>query len=395
MVAGVVALGCLALAPSASAYIYWTNPAPDGSSVGSIARADNDGTNVDLNFIPNLNDPAGVAVDGQHIYWANRSTASIGRANLDGTGVNVAFIAGAGGSNYLAGGLAVDSSHVFWTSFPTSVGGSGALGRANIDGSGANPSFLSGLTFVRSPYSVAIGGPYLFWSNTDLNTGADDSAIGRVGLDGTPPPNGSFISLGTTTGIVPTATAADSGHVYFLLTYAAVGSLAIFRTDLDGGDLDTISQASATGGMAVRDGRLYLANTVEGTISRMNTDGTDPDFALITKAGNPNGLAVDGLSTPAGDLTVGKLTRNKRRGTAKLTVSVNGPGEVALAGDGLKPATAQAAGPGDVGLAVKATGSKRKKLKRKGKVKLAAELTFTPARGAADSESAKLKLVRK
>jgi hypothetical protein len=36
-----------------------------------------------------------VAVDGQHIYWANSSANTIGEANVDGTGVNQNFITGA------------------------------------------------------------------------------------------------------------------------------------------------------------------------------------------------------------------------------------------------------------------------------------------------------------
>jgi hypothetical protein len=58
---------------------------------------------VNENFISNLNGPCGLAVDADHIYWAeigpfpaeNRTT--IGRANLDGPAVNVRFISGANG----------------------------------------------------------------------------------------------------------------------------------------------------------------------------------------------------------------------------------------------------------------------------------------------------------
>jgi hypothetical protein len=45
-----------------------------------------------------------VAVDGQHVYWANFSSNTIGRANLDGSGANQSFIAGASD----AIGVAVD-----------------------------------------------------------------------------------------------------------------------------------------------------------------------------------------------------------------------------------------------------------------------------------------------
>ena len=40
---------------------------------------------ADQSFITGANAPLGVAVDGQHVYWANTGTDTIGRANLDGT----------------------------------------------------------------------------------------------------------------------------------------------------------------------------------------------------------------------------------------------------------------------------------------------------------------------
>ena len=104
-------------------HIYWTN-----AHANSIGRANLDGSGVSQSFIVGASgadwgggrrpahllgqlrrqldrareprrqrrnqffigaaDPTGVAVDGQHIYWANASTDTIGRANLDGSGVD-------------------------------------------------------------------------------------------------------------------------------------------------------------------------------------------------------------------------------------------------------------------------------------------------------------------
>ena len=61
----------------------------------TIGRANLDGTGVNQNFITGASDPNGVAVDANHVYWANYVTNAIGRANLDGTGVNQSFITGA------------------------------------------------------------------------------------------------------------------------------------------------------------------------------------------------------------------------------------------------------------------------------------------------------------
>jgi membrane-bound inhibitor of C-type lysozyme len=87
-VLAVAALG--AIAPAASAYIYWTN-----GNTGTIGRANLNGGSPNQSFITGASDPFGLAVDGNYIYWTNLDTNTIGRANLDGTGANPSFITGA------------------------------------------------------------------------------------------------------------------------------------------------------------------------------------------------------------------------------------------------------------------------------------------------------------
>jgi hypothetical protein len=59
-------------APCAHAYVYWAavGPAGDGSGT-TIGRADLDGSGVTHDLIGDASGPAGLAVDGGHIYWAN------------------------------------------------------------------------------------------------------------------------------------------------------------------------------------------------------------------------------------------------------------------------------------------------------------------------------------
>ena len=71
--------------------------------------------------------PAGVAVDGQHLYWANFYNGTIARSNLDGSGVNQNFITG----EVYPYGVAVDGQHIYWVNY-----GTGTIMRANLDGSG-------------------------------------------------------------------------------------------------------------------------------------------------------------------------------------------------------------------------------------------------------------------
>jgi Metallo-peptidase family M12B Reprolysin-like len=102
--------------------------------------------------------------------------------------------------------------------------------------------------------------------------------------------------------------------------------------------------------------------------------------------------------------TIEGLSRNRKKGTAKLTVNVPGPGVLALGGHGVKPQRPIARRPvrakpvaaaGRVHLLVKAKGSKKRKLRKTGKVKLKLSITYTPTGGTAAHQSLSVKLKRK
>ncbi|MGH2955620.1 MAG: hypothetical protein ACRDL6_01305 [Solirubrobacterales bacterium] len=111
---------------------------------------------------------------------------------------------------------------------------------------------------------------------------------------------------------------------------------------------------------------------------------------------------------PSNLFELGKLKRNKKKGIAFLFVNVPGPGEVGLAGKGIKNvgiASASArksvftAG-GVVKLKIKpGKGKKARKLvqrlKDKGKAKLKVLVTYAPTGGLANTQARKVKLVRK
>jgi len=86
------------------------------------------------------------------------------------------------------------------------------------------------------------------------------------------------------------------------------------------------------------------------------------------------------------DFNVVKVKKNKKKGTAVLTVDVPGPGQLSLQGTGVKPQRARGATiskqvteAGKVKLRVKAKGAKMQKLLSTGKVKVKAKITFTPS----------------
>jgi hypothetical protein len=125
------------------------------------------------------------------------------------------------------------------------------------------------------------------------------------------------------------------------------------------------------------------------------TDGASASFA---DSQPDDRLNISAVFTPSNGFIVGAVRRNKKVGTATLTVSAPGPGELVVAGAGLTTAapggvsSTAVAGAGDVQVMIAATGAKRKKLTKKGKVSVAPILTYTPTGGDAASQTTSVKL---
>ena len=129
-------------------------------------------------------------------------------------------------------------------------------------------------------------------------------------------------------------------------------------------------------------GTYYLSTSQSGTWSQGGNPMTDLIFAVFVK--------------PSNAFTLGGIQRNKKKGTASLTVSVPYAGDLALSGNGVKTAGATQAvavtAPGNVNLPIKAQGKKRKKLNERGKVRVTPNITYTPTGGDPSTQSRTLNL---
>jgi hypothetical protein len=206
----------LALAPRAEAFIYW-------AGIDSIGRANLDGTGVDQNFILTV-DPRDIAVDGEHIYWTTAS--GIGRAKLDGTDIEPSFIPWSPGDAPL-GSLAVDAGHLYWSYYSclSAAQCTGAIARANLDGTGVDRTFIDAV----QAKGLAVDTNFVYWTDLYTELGLIPDTIGRANLDGT----GVETNLLTPPSTSPTARlsalAADSSHIYWTRGYHPIG-----RANLDG-----------------------------------------------------------------------------------------------------------------------------------------------------------------
>ncbi len=106
-------------------------------------------------------------------------------------------------------------------------------------------------------------------------------------------------------------------------------------------------------------------------------------------------LNISATLVPVNNITIDRVAKNKKRGTALLSVNVPNAGTLTLRGTGLKPVSTSVDAETTAALKVKAKGSKKSKLNNTGKVKVSAQVSFTPTGGDKDSESQPLKLKKK
>jgi hypothetical protein len=105
-------------------------------------------------------------------------------------------------------------------------------------------------------------------------------------------------------------------------------------------------------------------------------------------------LNLSAVLVPSNDFTIASIARDRKQGTATVTVDTSNPGVVSITGKGLKKHNASknvaVAGPVQFGIA--STGARKRTLARKGKVTIAPTLTFTPTGGDPASKPFTVKL---
>lgn len=351
LLAAILALS-LTLAARAEALVYWVN-----YEDGTIGRANLDGTGVDQSFIAVAGFPGpyyGVALDDKHIFW-DTGAGWIGRANLDGTGVDPSFIPTAAGAS--GAELALDDQHIYWSN-----GSFGWIGRARLNGTNVDQQLLA----PQSSYvkGLVVDEGSIYWSDyQNLRIGSGSlSPISVNPLFIQPTPNS------------PEGLAVDEAHIYW-----SNGSAdTIGRANRNGGGVDQAFIPTAYAyGVDVDDSHVFWANYDTNSIGRAKLNGSGADPAFIGGAGGPQGLAVDWALNPGAGLEIVKVKRNAVRGTAKLSVSVPGPGKLTLGGRGLRRVN-KGANRKRVGLLARPKGGLKRKLATIGKAKANARVTFRP-----------------
>jgi virginiamycin B lyase len=262
----------LFVASRAQAAVYWTN-----SASGSIGIAENDGTEVDQEFIIGLDQPSAVAVDAGHVYWTD-GNGNIGRAAVDGSEVEPEFIPGV----EAFGGLAVYEGNLYWTE-----PGEDQIGRATVGGGDIEPEFMTGMP---NPSALVVDATGIYWTEP-IEIGEEEFE-GRIGM--APLAGGAPTTLGGDMAEVPPGL-AHNGEGFFW-SESAFGTIASSNPEVTSFSNAYIENVDGPAAVTVDPEYLYWTSLGNNSIGRLELGAEDPEaeaeMEFIGGAHNPRGLAV-------------------------------------------------------------------------------------------------------
>jgi DNA-binding beta-propeller fold protein YncE len=378
--------------------IYWANAV--GNKISFANLDGSGGGDLDTTGASAVDTPIGATIDpaAGRIYWTNSGKISF--ANLDGTG-------GGGdldttGVSWADFGLAIDAAagriYTSWTS-------GSKISFANLDGSGGGDLAITGTT-VSDPRGVAIDpvAGMIYWGNDGTHeisfANLDGSGGGNLDTTGATalyyPAYPALLRVPSGTG-VPEIT---GGSAFGSTLSCSQGS---WGPDLLGAFLYRAPQSFAY--RWSRDGA-----DISGASSRLITANSPGEYRCRVTATNhagsraqtsdphtvqPGPPPLQPTSSPSNSLTLGKPKLNNKNGTAKLPVTVPGPGTLVLSGKTVAKQRATPKQAGNVKLLIKPKGSAKSKLNSAGKVKVKVKVAYTPTGGTARTKTKTIKLLKR
>jgi hypothetical protein len=137
---------------TSGAYLFGPSLDPENLAAGIFQTASNGGGTPAL-LVPHVETGCGIAVSGEYIYWTNPEDGgtlegAIGRSRVDGSQVEPRFIGGLEDPT----GLAIHENEIYWTE-AAPIGPRGAISRVGIDGSNVQKGIVSSQV---GPFGIAV-----------------------------------------------------------------------------------------------------------------------------------------------------------------------------------------------------------------------------------------------
>ena len=321
-----------------------TGPEPEAAKIGRAKIGAGEAEEALPEFIARK--AVGLAVSGEHLYWADPVDGEIGRAKLNGSGaateVEPAFIVPGdtcfethpetepGTSNCALSTpryVTVQGEFIYWTNTGSKGGdaqgqqldvalkGAGTIGRAKIDpvseeAKEVDPEFIVGAS---DPQGIAANAGHLYWANALGSICANGSclpkllAIARAGIGG----DAIEEEFNSTKSEIAVGVTLDGTYLYWSENEPSHGGERfgwIYRMPLEGGEGQRLDFEDGTelGSITIAGPRIYWVDRKGGAIGRLalgewgaNEDevcvslvGCDTEFAQ-SLTGTLMGLAVE------------------------------------------------------------------------------------------------------
>ena len=260
--------------------LYWTD-----STQGRVHSADLNGENITT--IIELDDIKDIAVDteGGKLYFSD--TFAILRVNRDGTNVEIILTGWGTFRTTGIGGIAVSDGKIYWTEQQNRIRGSGKIHRANLNGT--NIETLA--TPLGRPTGIAVDtvGGKVYWANSfggiqrvDINGGEvenvvygiaapGDFALGAVSTRPTTPTTPETPTTDAVVSISPVSVASPAveEQIEFSLKIAGGEAVAGYQATVQF-DTTALRYVSGANGDFLPAGAFFVQPVVEGNLIKLN-----------------------------------------------------------------------------------------------------------------------------
>ncbi len=257
-----------------SLFVYWTQGTGAASGAGAYSKPFSGG--MPTAFLPATNDPRGIVVDLNNVYWVDYLDGSINKAALLG-GPATALLPPIDDGGVSPGplALAVDAQNIYWVD-----SAAGTVNKMPINGGAVTP-LASGRS---TPRAIAVDATYVYW--IDYGSQANTGSINKIAITGALP-----ITQLATSENQPTSIALDGTSVYW--TNRANPSGTVKSVPIGGGTIHTLAQSQGGPyGIAVDSQYVYWTNYDNNTVMKAPLAG-GAAYTLASAQNNPSAVAVD------------------------------------------------------------------------------------------------------
>jgi hypothetical protein len=268
--AGIVLIVVVAIGPAACASPRPSFPLP-GRCPGCTVLAEH------------RDEPHGIALDNDAVYWTDRFTGSVLRIPKSGGSPQTLFFGSQFGANDKADGITVQGDYVYWANPDSSV----VARVAKTGGASINlATNQAGVDFIVSDAAN------LYWTNAAGYSKGNAGSVMSLPL-----PGGTPIVLATATN--PRSLALDGNYVYWVDGGTFTSSLvsnkdgALMRVPIAGGTPEVVASGLTDPyGIAVDATNVYFTGPQSGVVGKVPLGG-GPPVVVASGQNGPQGLAVD------------------------------------------------------------------------------------------------------